>query len=297
MGEGTQAASTAQAEILMLPSAGIRVPVFWHPASGELRGNLLLMPALGMQARYYTPLAEALAAQGLNVALMEQRGHGESPLRASRRNNFGFAEVLSDDIPALLRELRQRTGNQPLYLMGHSLGGHYATISAGLLGSEVDGVILVACGSPWRGAFGGRMRRRLMLLCRLIPVLGATLGYYPGHRLGFGGREAHRLMADWAQLCRTNTYAARGLDEDLEAGIANYGGRVLAIRLADDDYAPQASVAAVTRKFQSAALSEHLIDAHTLGAPADHMRWVRRPRAVVERIIDWLPAAAAEQRP
>ena len=53
---------------------GYRVPLFWH-AAAQPRGNILLMAALGVPARFYLPLAQELCASGLNVALIEQRGH------------------------------------------------------------------------------------------------------------------------------------------------------------------------------------------------------------------------------
>jgi len=264
------------------------VPVGWYAAVGvPARANVVLMAALGVAAGFYRKFAADLAGRGFNVALMEQRGHGDSALRPSRRQDWGFAEVLDEDLPATLERVREKAPQLPLLLMGHSLGGHYAAIYAGLHAAQIDGVVMIATGSPWWRAFQGRTRRLVHQLTYLIPVAGLLLGYYPGERIGFGGREARTLMLDWRDLARSNRYSARGSRQDLEAGIAEYAGPVLAVRFADDPFAPQAAVEAVTGKFARADLVQRVLDAGQLGDKADHFRWARQASAVGQIVDDW----------
>ena len=274
-------------ELWRIRSNDYQVPVSWYPAENA-SASIVLMAALGVGARFYQPLAVALQKSGVNVALVEQRGHGDSALRPSRQTDFGFREALQDDIPAVLGHLQELSSTQPCYLMGHSLGGHYAAITAGRFPERIAGVIIIACGSPWTEAFSGRTRRQLKLLCRLIPFFNAVLGYYPGDRLGFGGREARTLMADWVALAKTNVYQACGMKEDFDAAIGHYPGPLLSIRLADDPFAPQAAMAAVSDKFCSAAVNKVVIGAAELGDKADHFRWARTPAAVVNQVLRWL---------
>ncbi len=266
---------------------GYAVPLCWFAATHP-RGNLVLMPALGVAARFYLPLADALCHAGINVALVEQRGHGQSALRPSWRVNFGFREALVHDIPAVLDFVSARAPTLPIYLMGHSLGGHYAAITAGRMPSRIRGVIVAACGSPWVGAFTGNTRRQLRVLVAALPVLSLLCGYYPGDRVGFGGREARRLMADWRDLAKHDVYVARGLDENLEAGINAYRGPVLALRMAEDPYAPKEAMDSVCDRFQNARIDRQLFTAAQLNDRADHFRWARSPTAVVKAISDWL---------
>lgn len=273
---------------LINTSSGYAVPVRWFPAE-QPRASIVFMPALGVAARFYLLLAENLHDAGFNVLLMELRGQGDSSLRASRRVDFGFREALDEDLPAAMDWVLGKAAGTPLYLMGHSLGGHYAAITAGRLADRVDGVIVAACGSPWMQAFHGKTGLQIRLLCRMIPLLNAAFGYYPGHRVGFGGREARTLMNDWLDLARTNVYSARGMDEDFDAAIGRYTGPVLSLRMADDPFAPEAAMAAVTDKFHQATVSRHVITAEQIGDRADHFRWARKPEAVVEHILSWMP--------
>lgn len=275
---------------------GYAVPVDWLPAANA-QGTFVMMAALGMQIRFYLPLAQALNEAGFHVAMVEQRGHGKSALRASRRVDYGFRDLLTEDIPMVLDWVDTQAPGLPVYLLGHSLGGHLAAITAGRLPERVAGLVLCACGSPWVRAFSGKVGVQLRVLCKLIPVATRLAGCYPGDRLGFGGREARTLMADWLALARTNRYSATGLQENLDAGIARYTGPVLSLRLQDDGFAPAAAMAAVTDKFHAAPVTQVVLDARTLGDRADHVRWARTPAAVVAAITDWLANIQVNQTP
>ena len=136
---------------LINTSSGYAVPVRWFPAE-QPRASIVFMPALGVAARFYLLLAENLHDAGFNVLLMELRGHGDSSLRASRQVDFGFREALDEDLPAAMDWVLGKAPGTPLYLMGHSLGGHYAAITAGRLPDRVDGVIVAERGRwllPW----------------------------------------------------------------------------------------------------------------------------------------------------
>lgn len=265
------------------------------PASeGGRVGRILLLPALGTPARYYDRVALQLASQGLDTHTLELRGCGESPLRPARNCDFGFRELLDEDIPSALRMIGAGTDGTPVWLVGHSLGGHLATISANRLASVIDGIALIACGSPWLEAYDAAMRRRIRTLTMLIPVCNALLGYFPGDRIGFGGRQPRRLMRDWRQLALSGRYHAEGIEEDIEAGIARYAGPVLSLRMADDTFAPATATRAVTDKLVQAVLRESVLDAKTLGACADHFRWARQPEAVVAQLSAWCRSNASQ---
>lgn len=284
-------AATAGAGHHVDTAGGYRVPVTWY-AGAEDKPVLILLPALGVAARFYDKLAAILAESGLNLAVMEQRGQGDSALRPGRRHNWGFAEVLDNDLPALLDWAEAQRPGAPLYLMGHSLGGHFAAITAGRFADRISGLLLVATGSPWWQAFvgaaGALNDKSVRRLIRLIPPANLLFGYFPGERIGFGGDEARGIMNDWRTLAQHNRYRARGLDEDLDAAVAGYTAPVLAVRLADDALAPEASVKAVTGKFRNAPLTQWVITAEQLGDRADHFRWARQARVVADLVTPFV---------
>ncbi|MFT0141233.1 alpha/beta fold hydrolase [Alcanivoracaceae bacterium MT1] len=266
---------------------GYAVPVTWVAGGGPV---FLVMGALGVAAPFYDKLVAELAARGWSVALMEQRGLGSSALRPSRRHNWGFRDVVEDDVPAVLDWIAKEAPRQPVYLFGHSLGGHYAAMCAGLYPQRFEGIVMCACGSPWITAYQEADRRRVQRLTRLIPLCHLLFGYYPGDRLGFGGREARGVMSDWRHLALTNRYRVGADDRRVDQALADYTGPALMLRMENDPFASAIAVDSVLRRFQRHRPEEQVLSAGELNDKADHFRWARRPAAVVARLARWLEA-------
>ncbi len=181
--------------------------------------------------------------------LFEQRGHGDSSMRAGRKVDYGFREHLEHDIPAALDWIDRELGTDDITLMGHSLGGHLTACTVALQPQRFSRVILAASGTPWLPTFSGAIRWQIRLLRLIIPPLNLLCGHFPGNVLGFGGREATTLMRDWCALAKDNRYHAQGMDVDFEAGMARFEGEVLRLCYDADTYAPVKAADAVADKF------------------------------------------------
>lgn len=267
---------------------GYAVPLQYFPADNNNQKPILLLPALGVKARFYGTFASKLSAQGYPTLVMEQRGHGQSGLRASRQHDWGYAEYLRDDIPTAIDWLQQQTGQEQIILVGHSLGGQMASLYASLNPEIITASIIVACGTPWVKVYDFKTQCQLRLLNTLIPGLHTLLGYYPGEHIGFGGREARRLINDWRHLLRHNNFHASGLGIDLNTAAASHTGALLAIGFELDDYAPPAVISALLSKFPQAQTTQQAITDHELSVPADHFKWAKAPEPVVAHIHTWL---------
>ncbi len=108
--------------------------------AGTARRPLVLMTH-GWAASYGTvlQLALPLTEAGYDVLLFDVRGHGRNEeVRVATVRHF------RDDVEAVVKYARERFGDRPLVLLGHSLGAA-ATVLAAARGAPVDGVVLVAC--------------------------------------------------------------------------------------------------------------------------------------------------------
>ena len=259
-----------------------------YPAA-ECNRLLYWLPAMGMPARHYLPLAEALAARGVAVVLHEWRGIGSSNRRAGRRCNWGYRELLEDDLPAALSVVRTRWPQATCWLGGHSLGGQLSSLYASLHPFECAGLVLVASGSPyWRSYRYGWL---LGAAFACAPVLAGLLGYLPGRRIGFGGNEARGVIADWARSGSSGRYAAVGVQQDFERQLASLQLPVLALRLADDWLGPSRSLDWLLGKMPQAHCTLDVITPQDLGGqPADRFGWMKTPTPIAERIADWIVA-------
>jgi predicted alpha/beta hydrolase len=260
--------------------------------AGAWRRLLVWLPAMGVSARQYLALAEAMAARGVAVAIHEWRGIGSSDRRADRTCNWGYRELLLADLPATSTALRMRWPGADVWLGGHSLGGQLGALYASLHPGSHRGLALVASGAPYWRCF----RRGAWIGAAYLaaPGLATVVGHLPGRRIGFGGNEARGVIADWARSGRTGTYTAAGIDQDFERRLAELRLPLLALRLSDDWLGPAASLEWLLRKMPLAPRHVEVIGAKDLGGPADHFGWMKTPVPIADRMIRWMDEAVGE---
>ena len=281
------------AESLVIPvtaADGARCELLATLPAGRWQQLLYWMPAMGMPARHYLPLAQALAVAGVAVVLHEWRGIGSSDRRAGRDCDWGYRQLLQDDLPAGMAAVRQRWPQARCWLGGHSLGGQLGLLYASLHPHDFAGMVLVASGAPyWR-----RFRHGWLIgaAYALAPWLAALIGHLPGRRIGFGGNEARGVIADWARSGRSGRYAVAGMTQDFERLLAALQLPVLALRLQQDWLGPPASLAWLLGKLGPAARRVETILRDDLdGTPADHFGWMKAPAPGAARIAGWLAEA------
>ena len=255
----------------------------WMPAAPT--AALLWLPALGVAARHYQAFAESLVARDVAVFVHEWRGHGSSNLRAGRRCDWGYRELLEFDLAsseAGVQQLLAQRGSAelPRILGGHSLGGQLASCRLAMAPGFADRLWLVASGAPYWRAFPPPARYWLPLAYRFLPWLANRCGALPGRRISFGGNEARGVIGDWARTALSGRYAADGLGVDFESAMSRTAPAVRAVVLTDDWLAPASSLRFLLSKMPGAAPSTHVLDDHALGGRADHFHWMGRPAAV-----------------
>src|SRR5690606_6284103 len=155
---------------------GHRWRLLAHVPAGPRR-SLLWLPALGIAARHYVAFAEALAARGIATFLHEWRGNGSSSLRPSRSQDWGYRELLLQDMPASLAGVADAAPGAQRVIGGHSLGGQLACCRLGLDPASATELWLAGSGSPYWRAFPLPQRLGLPLAYRFLPWLAQRAGY------------------------------------------------------------------------------------------------------------------------
>ena len=250
--------------------------------------TVLCLPAMGVDAAYYEPLAACLAEQGFAVARGELRGHGESPVSVRRGSDFGYKELVEYSVPAMVAELQKRLSPKRIFLLGHSLGGHMAMLYASIHPTEVQGFAMVASGTTYYRAWQGAQQLRIFFGTQTAAIVASALGYFPGHKLGFAGREPRQQMLDWARCARTGTWQITHSQHDYEDLLKRIQLPVLGVSLDGDTFAPRSALEFHLAKMPKAQINHVHLDASSSPETAlHHFRWARQPEAVVHCVRQW----------
>jgi alpha-beta hydrolase superfamily lysophospholipase len=89
-------------------------------SEGQSWAALVIVHGLGEHSGRYQYLMEALVPRGIDVYALDLRGHGRS---GGARGSLKSWQEFGDDLGAFLALVREKAPDQPLFLMGHSLGG------------------------------------------------------------------------------------------------------------------------------------------------------------------------------
>jgi predicted alpha/beta hydrolase len=264
------------------------------------RPVLVMLPAMGVAAAFYTPFVHALEqACGATVLMIELPGQGASALRASS-DDFGYREVVETFVPeAVQRAVAQHPG-RPVILVGHSLGGQLALLAAAGLTHTVHGLVLIAAGTAHWRAWPQASRWRAALAVHAIRLVASVLPWYPGARLGFGGNQPRRFMRDWSFNACRGGYCLEGSARSsaaLARALADVRLPVHALSLRDDPIAPPGAVAELLAKVPNADVTHDAFDGVTSDAPwRRHFSWARQSTGVAQRVARWLARAAPSVR-
>jgi len=254
----------------------------------EAKTVCIIFPAMGVLASYYQPTAEEMAKQGFIAITADLRGNGFSSIRPSRKVNFSYKDLLDQEYTSIVKAIKAKHPGKKLFLFGHSLGGQLSCLFASRNTEAIDGIILSASCSVYYKGWPGLSAYRILLSTQLIYVIAWVMGYFPGKKVGFGGLEAKRQMADWSRQARTGDYVLRNDPVDYEKELKTVAVPVLAISYESDTYAPFEAVEILINKM-SAAKKEHihLKDADERNEGFSHFNWVKKPKNVVTIISDW----------
>ncbi len=250
---------------------------------------VLCLPAMGVKARFYEPVARALVEAGLNAVTADLRGHGESAVRADRGADFGYGEMVRHDWPAIVDRVQALFPASPTVILGHSLGGQLSTLYMSENPGRIAALTLVAAPSLYFRDWPFRRGLWLLFLTHSFAAIAAVLGHHPGRRLGIGGTEARRLMRDWARITRKGRYDMIRAGVDYEALSRSLEVPLLAISFSDDWYAPRKAVDRLCARMPRAPLTRWHLEPEEMGCRSlGHFHWVKQADRLVPRIAAWL---------
>lgn len=290
------AAARAGGEALTLHAAdGYALAAVRYRAVGAERGRLIVAGATGVPQGFYRRFAEFAAARGYTVLTFDYRGVGRSAPASLRGFEGDFLVWGRLDLAAAVAHMAD--GRAPLYLVGHSYGGH----ALGLLPEphKVDGMYVFGTGAGWHGWMPRLERWRVLAMWHVAgPLLVRWKGFLAWSKLGMGEDLPLGVYRQWKHWCGFPHYF---FDDpkmrDTAEGFGRVRAPIVAVNATDDAWAPPQSRDAFMRGYRNAPWSG--IDVHGprsgLG-PIGHMGYFRaHAQPLWEAALHWfdgLPRAA-----
>jgi poly[(R)-3-hydroxyalkanoate] polymerase subunit PhaC len=143
--------------LALLPAEGMTPRTDPDSLAAPTLAPVLLIHGYG-QNRYafHLPsrsMVNHLARAGFDVFNVDLRGRGRSAHLGARRPR-SVSEFIDEDVPTALAAIRRLSGERPVFLIGHSLGGVVSYCVAVDRPSRVAGVVTL--GSPYHFTLGSR---------------------------------------------------------------------------------------------------------------------------------------------
>lgn len=245
-------------------SDGQRIHARLFQPAAQSRATVLIAGAMGVPQQHYAALATWLAQQGLQVITFDYRGIGLSRHGSLRGLNADILDWAQLDCAAVLQLAQQAAGAQPLYWIGHSLGGQILPFVPGH--QRVNKIITVASGSGYWLENAAPLKRKAWLLWFLVAPLSLRLcGYFPGKRLNMVGDLPAGVMRQWRRWCLNPDYAAGAEGPDARAAYAKVTAPIVGLSFSDDEFMSQRNIESLHGFYRNAPRRVERISPQQLG--------------------------------
>ncbi len=224
--------------IALTAADGYPLQACWYPAA-DARAQLVVAGATAVPQAFYRRFAQYAASQGYSVLTLDYRGIGRSAPERLRGFRMDYLDWAQQDLAAAI----EWTSGQdlPLYLVGHSYGGH----ALGLLPhpERVRAAYVFGTGAGWHGWMAPLERVRVLAMWKVLgPLLTRWKGYLPWSLLGMGEDLPLDVYRQWRRWCGYPRYF---FDDPqlpgIEARFARIGVPIVAVNAFDDAWAPPRS--------------------------------------------------------
>jgi len=220
---------------------------------------------------------------------VDLRGHGHSSVRPRRSVDFSYTDLLNHEYTSVLNHVGASLADKRIFLFGHSLGGQLSCLFASRNTHRIDGIILSATCSVYYKGWPGLSAYRILLGTQFAGLVASIVGYFPGDKVGFGGKEARSLMRDWSRQARTGRYVLENDPFDYEQTLKTVTIPLLAISYQADTFAPVEAVDHLLDKMPAAEKQHiHLKDSDPRNEGFSHFNWAKRPKNVVTVVSQWI---------
>lgn len=230
------------------------------------KGSIVIAPAMGITQAFYRPLASWLAEQGYNVITFDYRGVGESATQALRFQQHNILDWAQYDCSAVLAEVLHTKAAEPIYWLGHSLGGQIFPLVEQI--DKVSKVITVSAGTGyWRHNAPPLKNKALLFWYLIMPLATALYGYFPGKKLGMVGDLPKNVIHQWRRWCLDPQYCVGVEATDVRDKFSRVQVTIESLAFSDDEMLSLRNMQDLQALFGSPVKKLTTIEPASLGIP------------------------------
>ena len=266
------------------------------------RGAVLIAPATGILARFYSAFAQWLADERQLTALtFDYRGIGKSLVGKLSECEATKVQWGQEDLTAALDALAHHAPGLPLYLVGNSAGGQLIGLMRNV--RKLERIVQVASSSGHLKHLDFPLRIVAPILMKgVMPVSNRILGYSISKKLGWGEDLPRHVARQWAEWCSGPGYVENDFGRAItEHHYYDITAPILNLSFTDDPIANDHNVDDLIRLFTKARMVKRRIDPHEVGMKeVGHLGFFRRSAKALWPIVgDFLDAqdSAAQSVP
>lgn len=215
-------------------SNGHTLSSHWYQPPGETRGVVLIVPAMGVEQRFYADFARWLAEHGYLTVTFDYVGMGLSrsgSLRSLEVDVIGWGR---HDCSAMLDAVVEAAGTLPVFWIGHSLGGQILPFVRG--SERIHHAFTIATGSGyWRENTKSLRNKAWLLWYFIAPLLTPLAGYFPGQRLGMVGDLPRGVIEQWRRWCLNPEYAVGAEGTEVRDAYSAVRTPITSLSFTDDE--------------------------------------------------------------
>lgn len=239
-------------EMIRIPVAGDELIAHLFSAVPETRRfrSVIVAPATAVAQTFYIKFCMYLAEQGYDVLSFDFRSVGQSLNRSIKDYDVGFSDWAEHDYPAVIEFMHAQFPNQPVFIVGHSVGGWMP--GATHASNRIDGILGVAALSAYWPLMARPYRYGHWLTWNtLVPLTTSLLGYWPGWA-GLTHDLPAKLGREFAQWAKSPGFVFDAKQLDARGNAMKFTGHLHLYQIADDPWGTAEAVSALQAHYPNA---------------------------------------------
>lgn len=217
------------------------------------KGNILVCPAMGITAKYYTHWATWLNERGYNILVMDYQGTGMSEQDNIKKCKATFMDWVGD-MTLAGKWLKEQSTEKSLIFVGHSIGSQLFGFMADT--KLFDKAVFIASSTGyWKDAHSPQKWINYFLLNMVLPMSNLIWGFTNAKFFKQGENYPKYPALQWRKWCLNKEYLKIDLHDSQANNYNLYDRQITSIWFTDDPVANEITAPKLVNIYKKATVN------------------------------------------